>query len=582
MAGEILEEEDIGLAYYSRSGSFTGSDTESLASRLPSRQPSQAQLQIPSSIGSSSQRDSSSAFKSPSLSNVFDHQLSTKHPATPRAVSRSKTLPHLTQCSRIADADSGHFNFEPEKLLRMRKWILAFVIVNFDLDVGPVVQGLHPPLWLSQEEKENIAFSSFPDSLQFEQGSEIHSFRIRDLELSPGASALDQAEERPRSDHGYMYGFSHFSQRKDASSKRGYQQSSIVILTHLPYPALFTSLASKLGPLFHRHGVPMLETACHNVASWCSPLEGSTIELGFLGSVLHVELPRTLDDQQLTETVSFGEKFDPSCHLLASSTPFDPPPVLLFETSLSHIWSIWECLVLGEPLLVYGPSPAMTSQAIWFLRDLLRPIPLAIDFRPYFTIHDKDHALLVNKLPPKGGLIIGVTNPFFEKSCGHWPHVLSLGGKEHSRRVATAAGPHPGWRTKTHKRYISKDRPLLKRIEMACSGNERDGLQGSLDLRSHFCSRTNALLAPLNRYLNTLIPSPVECTTLSSGPRRLRSFSSVNFLSSLKANGSPLPFRSTSKQKEFYERWLKTPAFGLWLAEQEAVVHKMLEEKGAV
>lgn len=30
-----------------------------------------------------------------------------------------------------------------------------------------------------------------------------------------------------------------------------------------------------------------------------SPVPGSTKELGFLGSVLHVELPRDLDEQQL-------------------------------------------------------------------------------------------------------------------------------------------------------------------------------------------------------------------------------------------------------------------------------------------
>lgn len=54
-------------------------------------------------------------------------------------------------------------------------------------------------------------------------------------------------------------------------------------------------------------------------------------------------------------------------------------------------------------------------------------IPLAGDIRPYFTMQDSDHTQLVNRLPPKAGLLLGVTNPFFEKSCLHWPHVLSLG-----------------------------------------------------------------------------------------------------------------------------------------------------------
>jgi hypothetical protein len=34
----------------------------------------------------------------------------------------------------------------------------------------------------------------------------------------------------------------------------------------------------------------------------------------------------------------------------------------------------------------------------------------------------------MNERAPKVGLLVGVTNPFFEKTCGHWPHVLTLGG----------------------------------------------------------------------------------------------------------------------------------------------------------
>jgi Stabilization of polarity axis len=135
--------------------------------------------------------------------------------------------------------------------------------------------------------------------------------------------------------------------------------------------------------------------------------------------------------------------------ILASLPPLMPPPLLLFEASLSNLWSIWECLILCEPILVFASSPTATSQAIWWFRDLLRPvitvyshlllvhlpfllfppqkIPLANDIRPYFTIHDNDHASLVNKAPPKAGLLVGITNPFIERSCKHWPHVLSLG-----------------------------------------------------------------------------------------------------------------------------------------------------------
>jgi hypothetical protein len=111
-------------------------------------------------------------------------------------------------------------------------------------------------------------------------------------------------------------------------------------------------------------------------------------------------------------------------------------------------------------------------------------------------MQDSDHTQLVNRLPPKAGLLLGVTNPFFEKSCLHWPHVLSLGRqtqyvflfprfcltvahhynspRQKNSALGAPAGPAPGWKTKTHRRFISKDRELLKQVEHACSSKGTD------------------------------------------------------------------------------------------------------------
>lgn len=96
--------------------------------------------------------------------------------------------------------------------------------------------------------------------------------------------------------------------------------------------------------------------------------------------------------------------------------------------------------------------------------------------------------------------------------------------------------------------------------------------EASFNLRRHFYSRSAALLVPLNRYLNTLIPRPSEAST----GLRLKSFNNANFFASLKTHGAILPFRSGAKQREFYERWLRTPAFGIWLARQEDLVARSL------
>lgn len=74
------------------------------------------------------------------------------------------------------------------------------------------------------------AFSAFPDSPQFEQGSQTHSFRIR-VHNPTEDKLLRPSDRRPQTEDGFLYGFSQFTQRRDATSKRGYQQ---VRTTHPP------------------------------------------------------------------------------------------------------------------------------------------------------------------------------------------------------------------------------------------------------------------------------------------------------------------------------------------------------------
>jgi hypothetical protein len=378
-------------------------------------------------------------------------------------------------------------------------------------------------------------------------------------------------------------GFSHFSRRKDPTCKRGYRQRSIVVIANKSYPALFTFVVSKIGTAYEMHGIPMLETACQNIASWPAPTPGSSLLLGIVGIALHVVLPHSEEERQLMEATAFAPKDDPHSFIMASATPSLPPPIELFEATLANLWSLWECLLLcNDGFLVFGASPSATSQAVWWLRDLLRPISTAHDLRPYFTLQDQDHTSLVNKLPPKPGLVLGVTNPFFERACQHWPHVLCLGGQKSKTNGSTnstlSVGPSPGWKT-THKRFISKDRVLLKKVENCCRGSQKDKIQASLVLSQHFSSRTADFLVPLNRYLHTLIPAPAKQGQTTHNNHRLKSFSQIDFFASLKAHGSPLPFKSAGKRIEFYERWLKSPAFGHWLAQQDRIVEQALSNR---
>jgi hypothetical protein len=193
-------------------------------------------------------------------------------------------------------------------------------------------------------------------------------------------------------------------------------------------------------------------------------------------------------------------------------------------------------------------------------------------------------------------------------------------GRQPLADLNTNFGPAPGFHSK-HQRYISKDRQLLKTLETAVKAGEKSGEKirpltceekngansskppfffghepyTELDaihlLRRHFSLRASEVLVPLNRYFTSLIATPSSTATTprssvtvlsssSSATRTLRPFVQADFMASLKTYGSPLPFRSRSKQKEFYEHWLRTPAFGRWLAERDAETRLALQDKG--
>ena len=152
-------------------------------------------------------------------------------------------------------------------------------------------------------------------------------------------------------------------------------------------------------------------------------------------------------------------------------------------------------------------------------------------------------------------------------------------------KAAPSLGPPPGWRT-PHKRYISKDRNLLTRLERSLHTGDREAkYKASALLRQHFHARTTAILVPLNRYLTSLIPTLLNPSlsatgkTPSSRSPRIASFNRDKFFVSLNTHGSPLPFKSAAKQQGFYQRWINTNAFSAWLMREEKVVNAVLADK---
>ena len=114
------EEQDIGL-FYSLPGSCTVSDTETSSAFISSCHTSQVHLEL-------SSRRASAYLKSTSTSNVADAQ-DVQRALRQRTLSRSNTLPRLMQsASRHGSTDVTAFDFPEAKFLKMRQWVLGFVV----------------------------------------------------------------------------------------------------------------------------------------------------------------------------------------------------------------------------------------------------------------------------------------------------------------------------------------------------------------------------------------------------------------------------------------------------------------------
>lgn len=86
-----------------------------------------------------------------------------------------------------------------------------------------------------------------------------------------------------------------------------------------------------------------------------------------------------------------------------------------------------------------------------------------------------------------------------------------------------------------------------------------------------------------NAYAPLGTSSPASSATLTPAPTpatpRLAPFSEKAFLANLKPLA--LPFKSGGKAKEFYARWIRSPAFGVWIGRQEEAVERVLGARAA-
>jgi hypothetical protein len=201
----------------------------------------------------------------PSSPDLTSTNLPDAEPAGPEAgkrLMRTQSLPRQAVSGTANIPGLEGVEISVDRLESLRRWILGIAIgalvavatrkapneptVTFDLELGPILACVFPQLRLYPFEAENMsvdalklvswvyvlidffsAFSAFPDSPQFREGSSIHSFRIRERTI-PSLSRPATSADRPELRDGFMYGYSYFNQKRDTSSKRGYSQVHIL------------------------------------------------------------------------------------------------------------------------------------------------------------------------------------------------------------------------------------------------------------------------------------------------------------------------------------------------------------------
>ncbi|XP_026963916.1 protein DENND6B isoform X2 [Sagmatias obliquidens] len=505
---------------------------------------------------------------------------------------------------------------------RFSAWLECVCVVTFDLELGQALELVYPSdFQLTDKEKSSICYLSFPDSHSGCLGDTQFCFRIRqcggqrrpwhtdDRHCDSGAPVSLQRE--PAHYFGYVY----FRQVKDSSVKRGYFQKSLVLVSRLPFVRLFQALLSLVAPEYFDKLAPCLEAVCNEIDQWPAPVPGQTLNLPVMGVVLQVHIPSSADKPESGPPKQCSHK-----NLL-------PAPVVLtsvheldlfrcFRPVLAHVQLLWELMLLGEPLLVLAPSPAVSSEMVLALTSCLQPLKFCCDYRPYFTVHDSEFKEFTTRTQAPPSVVLGVTNPFFIKTLQHWPHVLRIGEpkmpgdlpkqiklKKPSRLkiLDTKPGLYTAYTT-----YLHRDKALLRRLLKGLQRKRPSDVQTAV-LRQHLLELTQSFIIPLvgpgrrgggrraggagsrlwprlrltplppqEHYMASLMPLQKSITPWKTPPQ-IHPFRQDDFLRSLERSGPQLTCLLKGDWLGLYRRFFKSPHFDGWYRQRHKEMAQKLE-----
>ncbi|KAF6118258.1 DENN domain containing 6B [Phyllostomus discolor] len=474
---------------------------------------------------------------------------------------------------------------------RFSAWLECVCVVTFDLELGQALELVYPgDFRLTDKEKSSICYLSFPDSHSGCLGDTQFSFRIRQCggQRSPWRADDGRYDsEAPvtlQRESAHYFGYVYFRQVKDSSVKRGYFQKSLVLVSRLPFVRLFQALLSLVAPEFFDKLAPCLEAVCNEIDQWPAPVPGQTLNLPVVGVVLQVHIPSRADKPEPSPLKQCGqENLLPAPLVLTSVHELDLLRCL--QPVLTHVQTLWELMLLGEPLVVLAPSPAVSSEMVLALTSCLQPLRFCCDYRPYFTIHDSEFKEFTTRTQAPPNVVLGVTNPFFIKTLQHWPHILRVGEPKMSGGLPKQVKLKKPSRLKTldtkpglyteYTAHLRRDKALLKRLLKGLQKKRPAGVLTTL-LRRHLLELTQSFIIPLEHYMASLMPLQKSITPWKTPPQ-IRPFHQDDFLCSLEHAGPQPTCILKGDWLGLYRRFFKSPHFDGWYRQRRREMARKLE-----
>jgi len=465
-------------------------------------------------------------------------------------------------------------------------WMKCFCIVTFDLELGQVIEKIFPEhVELSEKERMNICYLSFPDSNTGCMGDTQFHFRIRSNSSKASGKNLSERDLPVylRDDATHCYGFVYFRQVKDPSLKRGYFQKSVVLLSHVPYVNLFTYLVKLIAPEYFENGDAAVETVCHHIDKWPLPCPGHTLQLPVLGTVLQVRIPSKKDKPGAIASIEKGERNEAGIPSQIFPNLNEVNVFRALNPVLAHVHLLWELILLGEPMVVMAPTPHVCSETVQALAGLIIPLRYSCDYRPYFTIHDSDFKEYTTKtrLPPP--VMLGVTNPFFAKTLQQWPHIIRVGempnlsiarpnapGSSSSKEQQLKQGVYTKYRP-----MLDRDKQIFKKLAKGSSSARPLEAQNAL-LKRYFIELTQSFMIPLERYISSLMPLQRSISPWMAVPK-LKQFDVEEFLRTLGNYGPQLTSKLKGNWNSLYKKFFRSANFEGWFKSRKEEINRKLE-----